>query len=141
MGKKKTTQTNTYQYLQKPETKDTSALRALIEKADFTTPVVNAYGQLEKQIGDEYYEDTLPEEAVNRIRAGKLFNLKQQKGADLANATTRQHEYKTANMAALAAGTAPQLVQTGGTATQSGGFWGDLILGATAGAGQGAIAA
>jgi hypothetical protein len=118
--KKKTTQKNTYSYLPRPDTQDTINARSAAQNVDLTSPVNTMYGQMEKDItDDQFYEDALPEGAKEKIKYGRLFNLRQNKGAALGAATSQQEAMKTGNLMNLAGLTQQQLVQTGGTQTVS----------------------
>lgn len=134
MGRKKTTQTVLHKQIVPQDTKDITAWRNHIQNADFSSPVINTFGQLDKQIGDEYLPEDLTDESRSRIRSAKLFKNKMDRGMALSDAEAREHQYKTGAMASLAAGTAPQIVTAGGTQTSSGGFLGDYLLASAGGA-------
>ncbi|HEY8560519.1 MAG TPA: hypothetical protein VIL74_09090 [Pyrinomonadaceae bacterium] len=120
MGKKKTKTTNTYTYMPKPDTADTQAARAAATNIDLVTPVATQYGQMERDVkDDQFYESELPDGAKEKIKLGRLFNLRQNKGAALGAATAQQEAAKSGNLLNVAALTQPNLVQTGGTTTVS----------------------
>ncbi len=137
MGKKTTKQTNTYGWQHRPDTADTQAARAAATNIDLVSPVNTMYGQMEKDISDDqFYEDSLPDGAKEKVKYGRLFNLRQQKGASLGAATAQQEQVKSGNLMNMAQLTSPQLVQTGGTTVQKD-PWG-TALGLLGGAAQGA---
>lgn len=120
MPKKKTKTTNNYQYIPRPDTQDTVNARNAAQNVDLTSPVTTAYGQAEKEINDDqFYEDKLPDGAKEKIKLGRLFNLRQQKGASLGAATAQQEQIKTANLMNIASLTQSPLVNTSSTQSTS----------------------
>jgi hypothetical protein len=119
MGKKKTktqqTTTNTYGWQNRPETADTQAARSAIQNVDFSSPIFAQFGQAERDIDEMAFEPELNEEAKSKIKYGKMFNLRMNKGAALADAKSREEQFKTGNLMSMAGMTAPVMVQTGGT--------------------------
>lgn len=121
MPKKKTqtTQTNQFSFLNRPENSDTQAARSAIQNVDFTSPVVHSFAQAEGDINDAFYEDDLTDGAKEKIKLGRLFNLRQQKGAALSQAKGQEANFKAGNMMSLAGLTQAPLVNTGSSGTQS----------------------
>lgn len=126
MGKKKqrTTSTATYGNVAHSGTADEAAYRAEIGAADFSTPIVNAFGQAENDINDTVFEEALPEGVAEKIKYGRMFDLRQRKGAALSDAKAREHDWKAGKRGHLAGMTQDHFVQTGGT--QYGEQWGGI---------------
>ena len=122
MGKKKSESTITYQNLQHQGTADEDAYRKKIQNFDFHTPIVNAFGQAEKDINDSVFEEALPEGVGERIKYGRMFDLRQRKGAALSEAAGAEENARAGHMGNLAGMTQNQWAQSGGTNTQSGFF-------------------
>jgi hypothetical protein len=122
MGKKKTktTSTNTYGWQTPSDTKDMTAYRDLATQgADFTSPLVHQFARAEEGIQNQIFEGDLNPAVRDQIKRSQLTNLRMDKGAALSDAKMREHGYKTGNYANIASMTAPRLVQTGGTGTQT----------------------
>lgn len=122
MGKKRTKTTASYGYVPHQGTADEAAYRNSLQGADFSSPIVNAFGQAEKDINDSVFEDELPAGAGERIKHGRLFDLRQRKGAALSQAAGEEARFKSQGLGTLAGMTQNPFVQTGGTSTQSGFF-------------------
>lgn len=119
MKKKQKTQ-NSYQFLPRPDTADTIAARNAAQNINFTDPVNNVFGAMERDIENaDFGDEQLPEGIKSRIKYGRMFNLKQAKGAALADATARQEMAKTGNLMNIASMTQSPLVQSGSTQTMS----------------------
>lgn len=131
MGKKKSTQTSTatYGYVPHQATADEDAWRKYIQGVDFSTPVLNSYGQMANEVNDTMFEDQLPPGVAEQIKYGRMFDLNQRKGAALSNAKASEAQFKSGAMGGLASMTQNPFVQTGGTAlgTQSGASLGDWL--------------
>lgn len=143
MGKKKTTQTNTYSHVAPPETADVSALRNMKATADPSIPF--QYAKM-KQSMENSYRNPLGS-ATNPATMEAMSRATSQGLAQDQAQAQRESQFQAdqANynrQAAIAGMTAPQLVQTGGTQTQSGGFWSGLLqqgIGAGASLGSAAL--
>lgn len=140
MGKKKskTESTATYGYVPHQGTKDEDAYRQSIQNVDFHTPILQAFGQAENDVNNSVFEEALPEGAAERVRYGRMFDLRQRKGAALSDAASREHAFKTGQAANLANMTQNRFVQTGGTSygQQWGGAGQDFLSSFGAGAGS-----
>jgi hypothetical protein len=127
VGKKKSVSTQTYQSLPHVATADEGAYRNSIQGVDFHSPIVNAYGQAENDINDTTFEEQLPPGVAERIKNGRMFNLRQRKGADLSAAAAQESAFKTGNLGSLAGMTQNQYANAGGTNTQSGVSTGEML--------------
>lgn len=92
--------------------------------------------------GNEIFGSNTPAEARDKIRQSRLFRNNIDLGTNLANAKQNEIAYKNAGYMSLGGATAPQLVQTGGTAntTQSGGVLAGMAQQLAGGVGQGLAA-
>lgn len=141
IGKKKTVQEtkNNYEYKTAPETKDITALREL--KATVDPSISYNYAQRRNDLASSFKNPlggyTTPAVRDAAIRAGNAA-LSQDESQAVQASQYNADNANYARQAGLAAATAPQLVQTGGTQTQtqSGGLLGN-ILGGVAQAGLG----
>mgnify|MGYP006372942705 FL=1 len=117
MGKKKSRQTTTasYGFVPHSGTADEATYRDTIQNADFSSPIVNAFGQAENDINDTVFEEALPDGVGERIKHGRKFDLQQRKGAMLSDAKAREHQFKAGQQGNLAGMTQNKFVQTGGT--------------------------
>lgn len=143
MGKKKTKQTNTYEYKAPPNTADVSALREI--KAVKNPSIPYEYARIKEQ-SENSYKNPLGAHtsAATRDAAGRAMSRSLSQSESQANAASEfDVNNQNFNRQAVIAGmTNPQLIQTGGTTTQSGGFWSNLLMsgiGAGAGIGQAAM--
>ncbi len=123
MGKAKSKTTNTYGWQTPPTTADTSAMRTAAQTpVDYSTPIRSAYGVRQKN-ADRMYKDLLggystPSQRT-AMRKEDSDTFSQQMGLDLANAAQQNSADQFSRAAAMQSVTAPHLVQTGGTSTQS----------------------
>lgn len=137
MGSKKktTTNTNTYGWQASPGSADIDALRGMKAKADTNIPYL--YARMREKLGNSYnnpmgaYTSPAVRDAVSR-NAGQGLALDE---AQAVRASQQQADnVNYGRQAGVAAMTAPQLVQTGGTQVQkTPKDWGSLLFG-----GQGA---
>jgi len=119
MKKKQKTQ-NSYQFLPRPETADTIAARNALQNINFTDPVNNVFGAMQRDIENmDFGDEKLPEGVQERVKYARMMRLKQDKGAALADATARQEMAKTGNLMNMAQMTQSPLVQSGSTQTVS----------------------
>jgi hypothetical protein len=119
MGKKKakTTQQSS-STTSVPITQDIiNAQNSVNQGADFHSPIVAQFGQMENEVNNEVFEEALPDGVKERIRLGKLFNLKMHKGAALSDAAAREAAFKTGNQMSLASLTAGSNNTSSGTST------------------------
>jgi len=117
MGKQKarTTTTATFEDRKHSATADEATARNTVANADFSTPIVGAFGQAEKALNNQYYEEDLPEGVESQVRAGRLFDLNMQKAGALSAAKSQEHQAKSGGQLALAGMTQDKTLQTGGT--------------------------
>lgn len=128
MGKKKTTTTSTYDYKSRPMTASEEKLSKMEAKVD--PSIGYTYAKMRQSNANSYMNplgsatNPATAEAASRVTNNALAQDESQAiqqsqfNADNANFN------RTATVAGM---TAPQLVQTGGTQTQSGGFWSGLL--------------
>lgn len=143
MSKKKTesTSTNSYNYVAPPDTADVTALRGV----NFTEDpgIAHQYG-LAKERLDENMDNPLGPYTTSDVRmkqrAAGIKGLNQEESMAHRQGQYDVNMLNNAKLQGLAALTAPKLVQTGGTQTQtqSGDVLGQLIGGA-AGVGSAAL--
>lgn len=121
MGKKhsNTVSQAQYGYVPHQATADENAWRNSIQNVDFHTPIANAYGQAENDVNDTTFEDTLPAGVAERIKYGRMFDLRQRKGAALGQAASQEAAFKTGQQGALAGLTQNPFVQTGGSSNST----------------------
>lgn len=121
MGKKKsqTQSTATYGNVAHSATADENAWRNSIQNVDFHTPIANAYGQAENDVNDTTFEDTLPAGVAERIKYGRMFDLRQRKGAALGQAASQEAAFKSGQQGHLAELTQNPFVQTGGSSNST----------------------
>lgn len=118
--KKKQKAQNSYQFLPRPETADTIAARNALQNINFTDPVNNVFGAMQRDIENmDFGDEKLPEGVQERVKYARTMRLKQDKGAALADATARQEMAKTGNLMNMAQMTQSPLVQSGSTQTVS----------------------
>ena len=118
--KKKTKTKNDYQFLARPDTADTIAARNALQNINFTDPVNNVFGAMQRDIENmDFGDEKLPEGVQERVKYARMMRLKQDKGAALADATARQEMAKTGNLMNMAQMTQSPLVQSGSTQTVS----------------------
>lgn len=116
MGKKKQKNTTSQSFSQQtPDTPDIIKAREGIANVDFHSPIVAQYGQMENEVNNEVFEEALPDGIKERIRLGKLFNLKMNKGAALSDAASREASFKSGNQMSLAGMTAGRTGTSSGT--------------------------
>lgn len=125
MGSKntqKTTSSNQYQYIPPPT--DTASAKyydnvaKLAEGVDYTTDVINGFGQAENEIkesGNSIFGADTSAELRDKVMSNRLFRNRIEKGQALANAKQNEMAAKNTMYMTLGQATAPQLVQTGGT--------------------------
>lgn len=120
MGKRTTRQTNTYQYLPPPETADTAALRNMKATTDPTIPFRAAK---QRQAVSQSYQNPFGSATspATMEAMGRATNqaMDQQEAAETAASQFQADQTNFQRQAMLAQMTAPRLVQTGGTQTQS----------------------
>ena len=139
MPKKKTTQqssqTNTYSFMNPPDTQDTIALRNQINSA-YDTPdptIPYSFARRREQVGNRFsnpFGHNYSPEVADAIKYNDINELDQEQG--VANRMDRfnRRQAKTQALGGLASQTAPRAFQTGssGTGTQTTPFdWGNLI--------------
>jgi len=131
MGKKKTETKSTVDYTQiaPKDTPDTIAARAAIQNVDYTSPVLGAYGQIEKNIDEAQLDTDLDNKSKERTKYARMFETQQHKGRDLANAKAAEHQFKTGQQMNLAALTQNRILQSGGTQVQTQSQpWGSYLM-------------
>ena len=128
MGKKKTTQTNTYEYKAPPRTAEIDQLSKMKATADPSIPFT--YAKMRQNNANSYMNplgsatNPATAEAASRVTNNALA---QDESQALQQSQFNADNANFGRTATVAGMTAPQLVQTGGTQTQSGGFWGSLL--------------
>lgn len=145
MGKRKTTTTqqNTYGHIDTPITPQMQALQAMKAKAD---PNIPYYAATERKRLENSYSNPFgsytPPAVQEALRRNTSQGLAQQEAQAMAESQFNADNANFNRQAMVAQMTQPKFVQTGGTSTQtqSGGFWGDLLLGGTQGSGAAALA-
>jgi len=92
--------------------------------------------------GNNFFGPNQSAEVTDKIRSSRLFSNNLELGRNLADAKQNELTYKNSGYMSLGGATAPQLVQTGGTANsqQWGGLGQNFVNSLSAGAG-GALAA
>lgn len=142
MGKKKVTQTNTHSYMTPPPSADVNALREMRAVADPSIPFT--YGKLRTQQANSFNNplgsqtSAATREASNRATNQSLAMQEAQANEESQFNANNANFQRQATVAGF---TQPQLVQTGGTQTSSGGFWSGLLTSAIgAGANLGSAA-
>lgn len=120
MGKKKnrtTTDSSIAQHTSTstPDTGDIVHAREQIGNVDLRTPIRNVYGKAENDINNEMFEDTLPPGVAERIRLGKLFNMRTSEAGALSNAAAQEAAMKSGQSLQLAGLTASHQSDTTGT--------------------------
>lgn len=145
MGSKKkqeTTTQNTYGWQTPPDTADVQTLRGWQPEKDPTIPYT--FGRMRQEQRDAF-KSPYGAYTTPAIRDATLRASDMEIGQQEAQAN-RQSQYDVnsqtyAKDALLAGATAPRLTQTGGnaTTTQSGGLLGDILVGASQGAGGAAM--
>lgn len=125
MGSKTTTK-NTHGYVAPPNTADRTAQRAAIGTAydtpDATIPF--SYNRQRSAVKNRFtnpFGHGYSGEAKDAIMSNDINQLDQQQGLALRQDQMQRNQAKVGALAHLADGTAPQLIQTGGTQTQSAG--------------------
>lgn len=120
--KKKTTTTNTYQYLTPPSTPATTQLQSMVQPVTPDPTIPYSFARQREDYGNSFlnplgaYTSPAVREAANRIAGERLSqtqNVAQQ--ASLAEAQQRAF----GQQAAVAGMLQPQLVQSGGTTMQT----------------------
>lgn len=143
MGKKKTSQatTNTYSYIPQPQNQYYDQAASQLSNLDYTTDVINAYGQNENIInesGNEFFGDNTPAGLRESSRESRLFQNNIQKGAAINQAKQAENNAKIGGYMSLGGATAPNFVQSGGTTVNTSPwnwsklFFGDQGIGGTA---------
>lgn len=148
MGSKKTAQTstNTYQYMQAPTNPHFAQAEALIDGYDGGAAGIRE-GHARNintinESGNDVFGANQSPEMRDRVKAARLFRNNTDLGRNLADAKQNEIAYKNAGYMSLGGATAPQLVQTGGTAntTQSGGVMAGMAQSLAGGIGSGIAA-
>lgn len=145
MGKQKTKQTVTHAWKAPPETADVSALREMKATADPSIPF--QYSKARQNYANTFanplgsYTSPSTKEAAARVTNQALA---QDEAQALEQSQFNANNANFGRQATVAQMTAPTLVNTGGTQTQSGGFWSGLLqqgIGAGAQLGSAALMA
>lgn len=123
MSKSRSTSQQTYGWQTPPVTADTQAVREAARKpVDYSAAVRRAYAWRKSQ-RDRTYNDLLGGNTTPGLRTAMKKEdddtFAQAMGLDLANAAQSSSADEFQRLAAVQGMTAPHLVQTGGTATQS----------------------
>ena len=114
MGKKKSRNTSTAQYQQLPLTSQQQQYsNAVNQGIDLSSPIIHGYAKAGENVENQLFENELPADIRNRIKASQMFNLNVDKGAALSSARGQEQAWKTGQLGNVAAMTAPR--QTGGT--------------------------
>jgi len=108
-----TNSTASYAY-QTPPTTAAEQSYADTANADFHTPIVSAYGKAANDINSSVFENTLPPGVAEQIKSSRMFNLDQDKGAALGNASNQEAQFASGVKGTFAGMTDPQLTQIGG---------------------------
>ncbi len=124
-----------------PPTAASTQLQTMAQTpADFSTPIHNAYGRAEQQLGQSYNSPlgayTTADVRDKSLREQKQ-GLEQNMGLDLAQAAQQSSQDAFNRQYQVAGLTAPQFYNTGGTTTSGGSL---DTLGLVASAGSGALA-
>lgn len=145
MGKKKTEvkTENTYDYKAPPITPEVQALKEFKATTDPTIPF--HYAARRQELENSYqqpigsYTTPAVREAANRS-AGQALDMEQAAATQASQFNADNTNY--GRNVTVAQMTSPQLIQTGGTQTQSqsGGFWGDLAKSLIGNAAQAGLA-
>lgn len=153
MGKKKSTSTSTatYQYMTPPKSPYFDAAEQLIAGYDGgASGVREAHARNENAIkessqGNQFYGGNTSAELKDKVRESRIFRNHLELGRGLSDAKQNEIGYKNSAYMTLGGATAPNLVQTGGTARNE--QWGGILqnfgmsLGGSLGSGLGAAAA
>lgn len=131
MGKKKTTTTSTYDYKTRAKTADEEKLSNM--KATVDPSIGYTYAKMRQNNANSYMNPL--GSATNPATAEAAARVTNNALAQDESQAIQQSQFNADNAnfnrtATVAGMTAPQLVQTGGTQTQSGGFWSGLLMNA-----------
>lgn len=127
MGKKKVTQTNTHSYMAPPKTPEVAKLETMKAVAD--PSISYQYGKQRNAYMNSWNNPLgAASSAASRDAAARVTNqaLAQDEGQALEQSQYNADNANFGRQATVAGFTQPNLVQTGGTQTQSGGFWSGL---------------
>lgn len=142
MGSSKTTTTtNTYGHQMMPTTPEMTRTQEIADKLrDKINPMIRGNFAAARRNLKDSFTNPLGAHTTAAIRDATIRSgnqeLDQQENLALSNAEFQANQADWERSMGMAQLTKPQLVQTGGTQTQSGGFLGDLALGLVGGAAQ-----